>query len=155
MVKQSVKVLILHHRQSQRKLLDIKTLRLNFLNFISFNINKLSIYIYSTYNLNFVSLTVVNQSKEGLLHEQLSVEDHQFSGRRDQIVAFVELKEFHKYLRLIFLCKKINRCVTYSEKMQNVDVVRSNYYQTLHSSFTTIKILMAIFIPFLIDILKC
>jgi hypothetical protein len=38
-------------------------------------------------------LTVVDESKEGLLDEELGVEDDQFGGGRDEVIALVEFKK--------------------------------------------------------------
>ena len=43
-------------------------------------------------------LTVVHESEERLLDEQLRVEDHQFGTGRHEIVAFVELEKLDENL---------------------------------------------------------
>ncbi len=46
----------------------------------------------------------MHQREEGLLDEQLSVEDDQLGAGGDEIVTFVELEELDEYLILVLLC---------------------------------------------------
>lgn len=48
--------------------------------------------------------SIVNQSVEGLLHQQLRVEDDQLGRGGDQVVALVEPEELDEYLRFILFC---------------------------------------------------
>lgn len=48
---------------------------------------------------------IVHQRKERLLHDQLRVEHDKLGGRRDQVVALVELEELDVDLALVLLCK--------------------------------------------------
>lgn len=50
--------------------------------------------------------TIVDQRIEGLLHQQLGVEDDQFSGGGYQIIALVKTKELDKDLWIVLLCKE-------------------------------------------------
>lgn len=55
------------------------------------------------------TLTVINESEECLLDQELSVEHNQLRRGRYQVVALVELEELDEYLGLIFLCKNHHR----------------------------------------------
>ena len=46
---------------------------------------------------------IVDEGKEGLLDEQLRVEDDEFGRGRDEVVALVEAEEFDKNLALVVL----------------------------------------------------
>lgn len=48
-----------------------------------------------------LKFTIVDEGKEGLLHQELCVEHNQLGRRRYQIVAFVEFEELDDYLTLI------------------------------------------------------
>ena len=52
------------------------------------------------------SYTVVDQGKEGLLHQQLRIKDDQLGRGRDQVVAAVETKELGEYLNLVVFYKE-------------------------------------------------
>lgn len=61
------------------------------------------------------SFTVVYEGEEGLLHEELRIEDDQFGAGRNEIVTFVEPEEFHENLILV-LCD-------YTKKIQSLGVM--------------------------------
>lgn len=84
----------------------------------------------------------MHQREEGLLDEQLSVEDDQLGAGGDEIVTFVELEELDEYLILVLLCvcvcnpkpapKKIEKRKKTKRKRKVSEPFRTDFQNATH-----------------------